>query len=156
MNEQCIRVICLYRVSTIGQVDKDDIPMQKQCCRTFVSGQPNWKIVREVYEKGVSGFKKSARERDAVQEIQREVEAEEDRLSTVRADVEQQIQAEQARLATAQEELRTWWQESGLPGETQGRAGSDRPQAVQQETSMAGQAGLPAEALLMLYSAESK
>ena len=72
MNEQCIRVICLYRVSTIGQVDKDDIPMQKQCCRTFVSGQPNWKIVREVYEKGVSGFKKSARERDAIQEIQRE------------------------------------------------------------------------------------
>lgn len=72
MNEQCIRVICLYRVSTIGQVDKDDIPMQKQCCRTFVSGQSNWKIVREVYEKGVSGFKKSARERDAIQEIQRE------------------------------------------------------------------------------------
>ena len=43
-----------------------------------------------------------------LQEIQREVEAEEDRLSTVRADVEQQIQAEQARLATAQEELRTF------------------------------------------------
>lgn len=72
MNEQCIRVICLYRVSTLGQVDKDDIPMQKQCCRTFVSSQPNWKIVQEVYEKGVSGFKKSARERDAIQEIQRE------------------------------------------------------------------------------------
>lgn len=24
------RVVCLYRVSTLGQVDKDDIPMQKQ------------------------------------------------------------------------------------------------------------------------------
>ena len=43
-----------------------------------------------------------------LQEIQREVEAEEERLSTVRAEVEQQIQAEQARLATAQEELRTF------------------------------------------------
>ena len=24
------RVYCLYRVSTLGQVEKDDIPMQKQ------------------------------------------------------------------------------------------------------------------------------
>lgn len=27
------RVVCLYRVSTVGQVEKDDIPMQKQYCR---------------------------------------------------------------------------------------------------------------------------
>ena len=31
------RVYCLYRVSTKGQVDKDDIPMQKQRCREFRS-----------------------------------------------------------------------------------------------------------------------
>ena len=29
------RVVCLYRVSTVGQVEKDDIPMQKQYCREF-------------------------------------------------------------------------------------------------------------------------
>lgn len=26
------RVICLYRVSTLDQVEKNDIPMQQQCC----------------------------------------------------------------------------------------------------------------------------
>ena len=66
------RVCCLYRVSTIGQVEKDDIPMQRQYCRDFVDHQQGWIIVKEVYEKGVSGFKLSAKERDAVQEIQRE------------------------------------------------------------------------------------
>ena len=66
------RVYCLYRVSTVGQVEKDDIPMQKQFCREFVSGHPDWHIEKELYEKGISGFKKSAKERDAIQEIQRE------------------------------------------------------------------------------------
>ena len=31
------RVYCLYRVSTLGQVEKDDIPMQKQRCREFAA-----------------------------------------------------------------------------------------------------------------------
>lgn len=66
------RVYCLYRVSTVGQVEKDDIPMQKQYCREFVSNHPDWHIEKELYEKGISGFKKSAKERDAIQEIQRE------------------------------------------------------------------------------------
>ncbi len=32
---------CLYRVSTVGQVDKvkDDIPMQKQVCHEFAERQ---------------------------------------------------------------------------------------------------------------------
>ena len=63
---------CLYRVSTVGQVDKNDIPMQKDCCRDFAARQPNWTIIDEKFEKSVSGFKKSAQERDAVQELQRE------------------------------------------------------------------------------------
>lgn len=66
------RVICLYRVSTVGQVEKDDIPMQKQYCREFVSCHPDWEIVNELYEKGVSGFKTSAKDRDAIQELQKE------------------------------------------------------------------------------------
>ena len=51
------RVVCLYRVSTVGQVEKDDIPMQKQYCREFCRGQSGWEIVKEFSEKGVSGFK---------------------------------------------------------------------------------------------------
>lgn len=64
------RVVCLYRVSTVGQVEKDDIPMQKQFCREFCQRQEGWEIVRELSEKGVSGFKVSAKKRDKVQEIQ--------------------------------------------------------------------------------------
>lgn len=64
------RVNCLYRVSTIGQVEKNDIPMQKQYCREFVAAHGDWKINKELYEKGISGFKKSAKDRDAIQELQ--------------------------------------------------------------------------------------
>ena len=61
--EQKKRVNCLYRVSTIGQVEKDDIPMQRQFCREFIASHPDWVLQNEFYEKGVSGFKKSAKER---------------------------------------------------------------------------------------------
>lgn len=66
------RVYCLYRVSTLGQVEKDDIPMQKEACWEFVRQHPRWEIVKEFSEKGVSGFKVSAKDRDAIQEIQRD------------------------------------------------------------------------------------
>ena len=36
------RVYCLYRVSTIGQVEKDDIPMQRQFCHEFAERQAGW------------------------------------------------------------------------------------------------------------------
>lgn len=65
------RVYCLYRVSTKGQVEKDDIPMQKQKCHEFAELN-GWEIVKEFSEKGVSGFKVSAKDRDAIQEIQRD------------------------------------------------------------------------------------
>lgn len=67
------RVYCLYRVSKPEQVDmeKDDIPMQKQACREFAERQ-GWEVVKEFYEKGVSGFKISSKDRDAILEIQRE------------------------------------------------------------------------------------
>ena len=42
--EQKKRVYCLYRVSTVGQVEKDDIPMQKQSCREFAE-RMGWEIV---------------------------------------------------------------------------------------------------------------
>ena len=65
------RVVCLYRVSSVGQVEKDDIPMQKQACREFCQRQEGWEIVKEFSEKGISGFKVSAKNRDKIQEIQR-------------------------------------------------------------------------------------
>lgn len=65
------KVYCLYRVSTKGQVEKDDIPMQKQRCHEFAA-EKGWEIVKEFSEKGVSGFKVSAKDRDAIQEIQKD------------------------------------------------------------------------------------
>lgn len=65
------RVYCLYRVSTKGQVEKNDIPMQKQSCREFAE-QKGWQIVKEFYEKGVSGYKVSSKDRDAIRELQQE------------------------------------------------------------------------------------
>lgn len=70
------RVYTLYRVSTLGQVEKDDIPMQKEACRNFAKAQ-GWEIVKEFSEKGVSGFKKSAKERDQLQKIQQAAMAKE-------------------------------------------------------------------------------
>ena len=68
------RVLCLYRVSTLKQVDKDkdDIPMQRQACHDFIAAHPDWVLYREISEKGISGFKVSAEKRDAIQEIQQE------------------------------------------------------------------------------------
>lgn len=59
------RVYCLYRVSTLGQVEKDDIPMQRQACHEFAR-ERSWRIVEESSEKGVSGFKQSAQQREAL------------------------------------------------------------------------------------------
>lgn len=64
-----VRVYTLYRVSTVGQVDHDDIPMQRIACREFVESQKDWEIVKELYEKGVSGYKVKTENRDAIMEI---------------------------------------------------------------------------------------
>lgn len=60
----------LYRVSTKGQVDKvkDDIPMQREACHEFAD-RMGWTIGKEFLEKGVSGFKVSAKDRDAIQDL---------------------------------------------------------------------------------------
>ncbi len=64
------RVLCLYRVSTKGQVDKqDDIPMQRRECMAFIEKMEDWIFYEEYMEKGVSGYKVSASKRDAIQEI---------------------------------------------------------------------------------------
>jgi len=64
------RVWTLYRVSTKAQVNKDeDIPMQKNSCHRFVNNVPNWEITNELYERGVSGWKKNVSQRDELQLI---------------------------------------------------------------------------------------
>ena len=68
------RVKCLYRVSTLHQVEyandmEGDIPMQREACHTFAEKQDGWVIVDEKYEKGISGSKVSAERRDAIQEL---------------------------------------------------------------------------------------
>ena len=65
------RAALAYRVSTKGQVDHDDIPMQKIDCRKFAQKQ-GWRAVKEVAEKGVSGSKVSASKRDAIQQLKEE------------------------------------------------------------------------------------
>ena len=64
------RVCCLYRVSTTKQVNYDplkqaDIPMQRKDCRKFAESM-GWEIVQEEQEAGVSGFKVSAADREAI------------------------------------------------------------------------------------------
>ena len=69
------RVFCLYRVSTSAQFDKrtlenekDDIPMQKRACEEFCARMGR-EIVDSRSEKGVSGYKVSAHDHDAIIEI---------------------------------------------------------------------------------------
>lgn len=65
------RVLCLYRVSTKMQVNKetDDIPMQKAECEKFIAKHPDWVFYDEIAEKGISGFKNTSHNRDALNEI---------------------------------------------------------------------------------------
>lgn len=69
------RVYTLYRVSTLKQVNfnqnhASDIPIQQGACHEFVKNMSDWKIVKEYEEKGVSGFKVSAKNRDAIIDLQ--------------------------------------------------------------------------------------
>jgi len=72
-NEPLKKVICLYRVSTKKQMDKDnDIPMQKESCRDFIKSHSNWILTKEYLEKGVSGYKKYAAQRDILQQVKQD------------------------------------------------------------------------------------
>lgn len=69
MNDKIKRVYCLYRVSTKGQVDHDDIPVQRKAAHDYVDSRKNWQIIREETELGVSGSKVSAAKRDVIQDF---------------------------------------------------------------------------------------
>lgn len=67
------RVACFYRVSTKGQLDKNDIPMQRRACQEFINKQ-GWVLVKEYTEKGVSGYKTSIEDRDELQRAKYDAE----------------------------------------------------------------------------------
>ena len=71
------RVYNLYRVSGKKQVsEKDDIPMQQIACKNFAK-QMNWVVTKEFFEKGISGYKVSANDRDAIQDLKEAAEKKE-------------------------------------------------------------------------------
>ena len=67
------RVGCLYRVSTLKQGEKDDIPMQRISCNNFIKSQNDWSLTKEYIELGVSGYKLSESKRDVLQDIKKDV-----------------------------------------------------------------------------------
>ncbi|MCM3171188.1 recombinase family protein [Paenibacillus sp. MER 99-2] len=71
---QIKRVATLYRVSTKGQLDGNDILMQQRSCRAMIENQEGWKLVKEYTERGVSGFKVSASNRDVIQQAKEDAE----------------------------------------------------------------------------------
>ena len=74
------RVKTLYRNSTLRQcaklVDEEhnkfDIPLQSRECQKFISMHPDWILVDEKVETGISGYKVSAKDRDAITELKNE------------------------------------------------------------------------------------
>lgn len=71
MENTKLRAVNLYRASSKQQTDQEhdfDIPLQKQILRAYVE-EKGYELVKEFVEGGVSGFKVSANDRDAIQEI---------------------------------------------------------------------------------------
>lgn len=66
-----IPVAALYRVSTVKQVKKDEeesIPVQAAVVKRYIAEHPEWSLVREYTEEGVSAFKRSSEDRDILQQ----------------------------------------------------------------------------------------
>ncbi len=67
------RVVVLLRASSKQQTDREhdfDIPQQKSILLPYVESQ-GWELVKVFTEGGVSGFKVSANNRDAIQDIKK-------------------------------------------------------------------------------------
>lgn len=74
------RVKTLYRNSTLKQcaklVDEEhnkfDIPLQSRACKEFIKLHPDWILIDEKVETGISGYKVSAKDRDKITELKNE------------------------------------------------------------------------------------
>lgn len=47
--------------------------MQRQACRTFADAR-GWTIIKELYEKGISGFKTPTQDRKVLQQIKKDAD----------------------------------------------------------------------------------
>jgi len=56
-------------------VEENDIPMQKNACNAFIDSMPGWVLAKEYHEKGVSGYHKSAEQRDILQQARADAES---------------------------------------------------------------------------------
>ena len=68
------RVKILYRVSTKKQLYGDDIPMQEKANRECVKQHPDWVVIDEIYERGVSAYKNHVEDRDAIMMLMEQAE----------------------------------------------------------------------------------
>ena len=70
-----VRCAALYRVSTTKQVHRDvdtaeTLPMQRQAIRSFLlRTHPDWELVTEFTEEGVSAFRTAAADRDVLSRV---------------------------------------------------------------------------------------
>lgn len=67
------KVATFYRVSTKGQLEGNDISMQRRACQEFID-KLGWTLVKEYTEKGVSGYKTSVEDRDEIQRAKYDAE----------------------------------------------------------------------------------
>lgn len=67
------RVGCLYRVSTLKQVEENDIPMQRRSCNGFIKEKDDWVLEKEYLERGISGYKLKEADRDVLQDVKKDV-----------------------------------------------------------------------------------
>ncbi|MEK4008085.1 recombinase family protein [Paenibacillus sp. FSL H3-0333] len=67
------RVAAFYRVSTKGQLEGNDIPLQRRACQEFINSK-GWVLVKEYTEKGVSGYKTAIEDRDEIQRAKYDAE----------------------------------------------------------------------------------
>lgn len=65
------RVLCLYRVSSLKQVQDNDIPLQRAETKAFIAKKASegWVFCGEKLEKGISGYKNKVTDRDVLIEI---------------------------------------------------------------------------------------
>jgi DNA invertase Pin-like site-specific DNA recombinase len=63
------RVACFYRVSTKQQVVENDIPAQRNACLSFIAQHNDWEYTAEYLEKGVSGYKTRAQDREVLETL---------------------------------------------------------------------------------------
>ena len=102
------RAVVLLRASSKQQTDREhdfDIPQQKSILLPFVESK-GWDLVKVFTEGGVSGFKVSANDRDAIQDIKKMAEESKVAIRSARRDGIDEAKRMQKDSAMTEDELR--------------------------------------------------